>query len=351
MKTTFLFTSIAAFLPQFVLADFSGSDSMATKSSKWENLSNIGGAKVAFQNSRLEYLVKSPTSEDRSIMRWTPNEGGYDQSWFIQVDVHLDPVPLNNGCHLNLNLGVINSDNQKQGYFVAIDRYRDGPGAGVYVSGFEAGPANADELDHADSAAVNGTLRVHFDSDNETLTASWNAGAGWKYFPTEDISGWGMVDADTFTAMLAAAGGGNDEGSGIGPAVKTGNAHFTNFKSGTAKPDIAIEQPARSDLTDGTAKKNFGTATLGSAVSKTFTIRNNGTAKLRGLAIRKNGVNAADFTVTAPTKSVLKPGGSCTFKVTFSPKAAGNKNAAIHIYSTDPDESPFDIKLAGAGVK
>ena len=348
MKTTFLFTSIAAFLPQFVLADFSGSDPLATKSSKWDNFSNEGGAKAVFQNSRLEYLVKSPTSNDRSILRWTPNEGAYDQDWFIQVDVHLDKVALNDNCHANLNLGVVNSDDHNQGYFVALDRYRAGA---IYGTGFEAGAANADELDHADSAAVNGTLRVHFDSDNETLTASWNAGAGWKYFAPEDISGWGMTNEDTFSGILAAAGGGNDNGPDSGPVVKSGEAYFANFKTGTAKPDIAIEQPALSDLTDGTAKRNFGTATLGSAVSKTFTIRNNGTAKLRGLAIRKNGVNAADFTVTAPTKSVLKPGGSCTFKVTFSPKAAGTKNAAIHIYSTDPDESPFDIKLAGAGVK
>ncbi len=348
MKTTFAFTSLAALFPSILLADFSGGDPMTSKSSKWDNFSNEGGAKAVFQNSRLEYLVQSPTSEDRSIMRWTPNEGAYDQDWFIQVDVHLDKVALNNNCHVNLNLGVVNSDDHNQGFFVALDRYRDGT---LYVSGFEAGPANADELDHSDSASVDGTLRVHFDSDNEALTASWNSGAGWKYFAPEDISGWGMTNADTFTGILAAAGGGNDSGIGTGPVVKSGEACFANFKAGTAKPDIAIEQPAGSDLADGKAKRNFGTASIGGTVSKTFTIRNTGTAKLRGLAIRKNGTNAADFTVTGPSKSVLRPGGSCTFKVTFSPKTAGTKNAAIHIYSTDPDESPFDLKLAGEGVK
>jgi len=41
----------------------------------------------------------------------------------------------------------------------------------------------------------------------------------------------------------------------------------------------------------------------------------------------------------------LAPGASTTFSVTFTPAAAGIRNAAIHIVSNDADETPFDINM------
>ena len=87
-----------------------------------------------------------------------------------------------------------------------------------------------------------------------------------------------------------------------------------------------------------------------STVTKTFTIRNTGTANLTGLAITKTGANAKNFTVKPPLKTTLAPGASTTFKVTFKPSAKGNRKAAIHIKSNDSNENPFDIALTGKGV-
>ena len=116
-------------------------------------------------------------------------------------------------------------------------------------------------------------------------------------------------------------------------------------------PEIEVFQPVGSSLVDGTAKKSFGTVVVGkSGTAKTFTIKNTGEAKLNGIAITKNGAEAKDFTVKDPAKTALAPGESTTFKVTFNPSAKGTRNAAIHIKSNDADESPFDIKLAGAGA-
>jgi hypothetical protein len=117
------------------------------------------------------------------------------------------------------------------------------------------------------------------------------------------------------------------------------------------RPEISVEQPIGSSLVDGSAKKSFGTATVNmSGSTKYFTIKNTGTANLLGLSIAKNGVNVADFIVTAPAKTWLAPGTSTTFKVTFKPTATETRYASIHIKSNDADENPFDIRLSGLGV-
>ncbi len=115
-------------------------------------------------------------------------------------------------------------------------------------------------------------------------------------------------------------------------------------------PEIGIQQPLGRELIDGTAKISFGTVVVGKTGStKTFTIKNTGTGKLTGLSITRNGSQAKDFIVGALGKTSVLPGASTTLKVSFKPTAKGSRNAAIHIQSNDSNESPFDIKLTGAG--
>lgn len=119
----------------------------------------------------------------------------------------------------------------------------------------------------------------------------------------------------------------------------------------TPAPEIDVQHPAKSSLVDGKASKSFGTVTIGkSSSAKSFTITNTGTANLTGLAIKKDGKHAADFTVTGPAKATLPPGASTTFKIVFKPSAKNARTAAIHIKSNDADENPFDIKLTGTGI-
>ncbi len=118
--------------------------------------------------------------------------------------------------------------------------------------------------------------------------------------------------------------------------------------TGTA-PEIAVEQPAGQGLLDGDDTISLGTVNLGSNASLMFTVRNAGTGPLTGLAISKNGTNAADFTVSALGVTSLAAGAGRTFTVTFNPAAAGVRTAAIQIASNDADENPFDINLTGTG--
>jgi hypothetical protein len=115
-------------------------------------------------------------------------------------------------------------------------------------------------------------------------------------------------------------------------------------------PEIAIEQPVSTNLVDGSATVDFGTAPQGSNLTAlTFTLRSTGTIPLLNLSATKDGTNSNDFTISSlPT--VLEDNTSTTFTVTFTPSATGARSAVIHIASNDADESPFDITLTGTGT-
>ncbi len=116
-----------------------------------------------------------------------------------------------------------------------------------------------------------------------------------------------------------------------------------------AFPEIAVEQPAGTDIPDG-GSAAFGSVSRGSNAERMFTVRNTGTANLTGLGITVDGPNASDFTVTTPPAGPLAPSASTTFTVRFTPSAVGARNAALHIANNDPDETSFDISLTGSGV-
>jgi len=137
------------------------------------------------------------------------------------------------------------------------------------------------------------------------------------------------------------------------------NSPFTVSLSGTGKPvppvllpEIAVEQPAKTDLVDGKATKTFGPTAVGrTGQTKTFVIRNTGKAPLTNISVSMGGKNAGDFIVLTPKIATIPAGGKIIFRVIFKPKAAGPRTASLRILSNDADESPFDIKLTGEGSK
>ncbi|MEO7098231.1 MAG: choice-of-anchor D domain-containing protein [Luteolibacter sp.] len=342
---TLIFIS-AALLPTCAWGDFSGSDSLESATDQWSYLHSGGGSFVP-QNSRLEFIVTSPASMNEATLFWEANQGAYDRSWYLQVDTNLALPPLAEGDSLSLSLfaGNLSDHSGKQS-------------AGIY-----SGRAKADGLYYPNIAGYTDLgffgqtkcttravrLRLHFDSKEKTITGSWNAGKGWKYLVPQSIKRWGMGNSDKFYALLNA--------SNTGPTidnllVASGNACFTNFEAGAAKPEIAIEQPFKTNLVSGKRKLDFGSVSVGiGRVKKTFTIRNNGTADLKGFKITNNGANPADFIVIAPTASIVRPGATTTFTVVFKPRAIGVRNTSVHISSNDAGAPSFGIKLSGLGGK
>lgn len=114
--------------------------------------------------------------------------------------------------------------------------------------------------------------------------------------------------------------------------------------------EIVVQVASGSRMVDGEGQRIFGRVAVGmTGTVRRFTIRNTGITNLKNLAITKDGPHARNYIVSDLAKTSLAPGGTTTFKVTFTPSTTGFRNAAIHITSNDSDESPFDIKLIGYG--
>jgi hypothetical protein len=333
-------------LSAVAFGDFSGGDSLSQITDKW-NFLQEGDGNFYAQNSRHEFIVENPFSQNRATLVWRVNEGGYRQNWFVQVDTHLELVSLSEGNGINLGLYVGNSNDPQllQSVGSAIDRFRED---GIYRSRIIRTDDQANFYE-TDSTARDSTIRLHFDSGAKTITASWNVGQGWQYAPPLSITRWGMNDSSTFYAYLNARNSGNNAGSlYVGP----GDASFSNFITGNTTPDISIQEPTAGELTDANGKNSFGSATVKSGkITKIFTIRNQGTFRLERIKIRNKGANPKDFIFTKPQKTTLEPGDFTTFKVTFKPKVSGRRKTEIQITSNDPDESSFDIPLIGRGTK
>jgi sugar lactone lactonase YvrE len=116
-------------------------------------------------------------------------------------------------------------------------------------------------------------------------------------------------------------------------------------------PEIGVQEPPGSELTDNGATNDFGYGYVGfTNAFKTFTVTNSGTANLTGLGVTKTGAHGADFIVSAIGNATLATNSSTTFTVRFVPSATGVRNATLQIASNDPDENPFDIPITGIGV-
>jgi hypothetical protein len=81
-----------------------------------------------------------------------------------------------------------------------------------------------------------------------------------------------------------------------------------------------------------------------------FTVTNTGTGPLSLADVIVSGADAGDFEVTQPAVNSVLPQENTTFSVTFTPRAAGNRQATLLISSNDTPHSPFNINLSGEGM-
>ncbi len=328
------------------LADFKGGDTLKTVvASNWY-YSSSGGGVFDVANSRLEFSVKTPATDNTTFLTWAVNTGSPNQNWYVQVDAYLDLIrfPANNDA---MELGIAISPSEEKNFRVCSlalnrNRYNGANDAGITVIDPEA--YLLEEKTNARAAQ----LRLHYDKISKTISPSWNAGRGWKYGAPRRLTAWKLKPSETFWVALF---GRNSVADAPSAGIASGQAFFTNFKVGNATPEIVVEKSASSELKDkkgtilfGAAKTNVGKLT------KTFRIRNHGTAVLAGLNLSVLGAQARDFTFSSMGKKSLAPGDDTTFKVTFKPKASGMRKTTVFLTSNDADESSFEIKVSGRGV-
>jgi subtilisin family serine protease len=115
-------------------------------------------------------------------------------------------------------------------------------------------------------------------------------------------------------------------------------------------PEIAVEQPAGTALTDGAANIPFGYRQTGGVLTRVFTVRNTGLVELTGLAASFAGTDAAEFSVLGTPPGSLAPGASTALSVAFTPAGLGVRTATLALAGTNQEENPFVIALTGIGL-
>lgn len=216
------------------------------------------------------------------------------------------------------------------------------------ISGFPALTTNAATATTVTSATLNGVA-----APTGLATTAWFE---WGISPTlAGATSTSAQDVGSGTSTVAFS----EPLSGLVQDTKYYFRAVMNNSSGTkyaqilsfiTGPDIAVAQPAGTNLVDGAATVSFSSAAGVAGTARTFTLTNTGNLDLTDLAATVDGDFPGDYALSTLTTSTLAAGASTTLTVTFTAGAVGVRGAVLHIASNDPDENPFDIVLAGKGV-
>ncbi|QDZ16005.1 discoidin domain-containing protein [Humibacter ginsenosidimutans] len=101
--------------------------------------------------------------------------------------------------------------------------------------------------------------------------------------------------------------------------------------------------PPNDLLTPSTSEIDFGDHDLGTTASRQFTLGNEGPD-----TVVITGIHAPKGYATTGSCTRIRPHGTCTVTVTFSPTSAGNYAGQISIDSTSP-AGPYTVTLTGVG--
>ncbi len=115
-------------------------------------------------------------------------------------------------------------------------------------------------------------------------------------------------------------------------------------------PEITVSQPSDNKLKDDASTVQFGKERVGqTGQTKTFSVKNVGSAELDGLDVTKTGSGKGDYEIYAIGSTKLAPGESTTFKVTFNPKKQDVRVAKLHVSYDRNKDGPFDVTVKGTG--
>lgn len=145
--------------------------------------------------------------------------------------------------------------------------------------------------------------------------------AGTYYVAIHSSGGYGNLGTYTLTGTLP---------GGAGP---------------TPTPEIDLDISGAAVADGGTV--SFGSTTVGTAVTRTITVRNSGTGTLSLTAINAASLPAGFSLVSNLGSTSLGAGQSTTFSVRLTAAAAGTFGGTLSIANSDSDESPYDLQFTG----
>jgi len=142
-----------------------------------------------------------------------------------------------------------------------------------------------------------------------------------------------VQSGSTLTVQLTDEGGGSKV---VGDAVRVEQLTL---------PEITVLDGGV-ELTSGSSVVDFGATPVGTPVSRTLTVRNDGGGPLQlPVSIAVPG----GFTLTAPLGSTLLASGQSTaFTIQLDADASGTFSGPISLQNNDADESPFQFTIQGS---
>ncbi|WP_295445624.1 choice-of-anchor D domain-containing protein [uncultured Thiodictyon sp.] len=245
-------------------------------------------------------------------------------------------------------------------------------GNGVAIADGDATPSSADQTDFGNSDVVYGSV-IH------TFTIRNTSSPGLQLTGTPKVALSG-AHADDFSVTVqptspVAAGGATTFTIRFVPSVvglRQATVSIANDDSNENPYDFAIQgtgvlpeigvEGNGIAIADGdtiptsAAQTDFGVNDVASGITTHyFTIRNTGVGGLHlsGAPVTLSGTHARDFSVkTQPGflgPSLVAPGASTTFAISFDPSAAGLREATVSITNNDSDENPYEFAIRGTG--
>ncbi len=103
------------------------------------------------------------------------------------------------------------------------------------------------------------------------------------------------------------------------------------------------------EIIDGGGDNAYGAA--GTALSRVFTIRNDGFAALNIGAITFSNQNNCTVTLSTAPATTLAPTATTTFTLNITPTAEGAFSFDMQIASDDADENPYNVHIVGTATK
>ncbi|MCU0224677.1 MAG: choice-of-anchor D domain-containing protein [Acidobacteria bacterium] len=182
------------------------------------------------------------------------------------------------------------------------------------------GPAAVD-------AAGTTVVRAH---DGSLAIARFEAG---RWVSTSLPASLGVVGSPVMTAD-----GTRVVWAGRDPQTPTASAVLA--ASSSKKPAISLPAP----------RLDFGSTNLDTAVTRSFSIRNTGRAKLKVSRLAFDGGSGGPFVLgKVKLPATIKPGKSLSVPATFTPRELGEWTALVWISSNDPVSPVVGQVLAGTG--
>jgi phospholipase C len=134
--------------------------------------------------------------------------------------------------------------------------------------------------------------------------------------------------------------------------VRYGQITITD--NGGASPQVIGLTGMGAETTLNPQRLVFGSVVIGqSSAPETVTIANKGTTTLTLGAIAVHDTtfhNSPDYSYVTTCGSSLAPHTSCTFTVTFTPTAAGNRDGVLLVADSDPATTPITVPMSGTGT-